>query len=92
MKGKMKNEQEKSTFERLKDALPHGFSRIIVDRLSAKGINITQRTVQRVAQGIHRNADIEAELLDLIENTPVKEKRKSDFEIKVEEALIKKGL
>lgn len=83
---------EKNTFQRLKEALPHGFSSIVVERLAAKGITITARTVQNVANGKHGNPDIEAELLDIIANPPVKDKPKSDFELKVEKALSEKGL
>ena len=91
-KAKMENKQEKTAFERLREALPHGFSTIVVERLAAKGIKTTARNVQQVAKGLYRNSNIEEELLDLVANPPVKEKPKSDFEIKVEEALAKKGL
>jgi hypothetical protein len=85
--------KEVSTFQKLRKALPTGFSRIVTERLAAKGIKTTARNVQYVANGKTRNPDIEAELLDLLDNPPPpKEKPKSDFEKKVEAKLKEKGL
>ncbi len=89
----MKKEKKiENTFDKLKSALPYGFSRIVAERLAERGISVTTRLVTYVANGASRNADIEAELLDLIKNPPAKkEKEKSDFEKEIEKVLGEKA-
>ncbi len=79
-----KEQQEMTTFDKLKAKLPKGFSNIVVDRLAEKQVKVSARTVQYVANGRHRNPQIEAELLKLLD-----EKIESDFEIEIKKRLEK---
>jgi hypothetical protein len=70
------------------DIYPKGYARLVVERLAAKGISTSARNVQYVANFESSNADIEAELLELLRNPPPprseKVKPKSEFQLKVE--------
>jgi hypothetical protein len=82
-----RTQPKNETFKALKEKLPYGFSRIVFDRLAARGVKTSLRNIQSVANGHNtsRDGEIEKELLKLIDE-PQPEK-KSDFELEIERKL-----
>lgn len=76
--------EKSATFIELKKKLPHGYSTTIVERLEKKGIKVTARNVQYVANGQISNADIEAEILGFLD-----ELIETQFEAEVKKRLEK---
>ncbi len=82
-----RTQPKNETFKALKEKLPYGFSRIVFERLAARGVTASLRNIQSVANGHNqsRDGEIEKELLKLLDEPPTE--KKSKFELEVERKL-----